>query len=65
MKPIPVAFWREEKYWVARALPVNVSSFGETLDEARDMIREALELYLEDEAEPPLITEAVLEEVVV
>jgi predicted RNase H-like HicB family nuclease len=33
---------------VAQALNVEVSSFGDTPDEARSAIREALELYFED-----------------
>jgi predicted RNase H-like HicB family nuclease len=65
VKPVSVVFWREDSHWVARALPVEVSSFGETLDVARARIREALALYFEDEPSPPEIEEALLEEVLV
>ena len=63
MKPVPVVFWHEDKLWVARALSVEVSSFGTTLDEARNRIREALALYFEDDSTAPEITEALLEDV--
>jgi predicted RNase H-like HicB family nuclease len=52
MKSIQVAFYKEGSHWVAQALNVEVSSFGDTLDEAKSAIKEALELYFEDEAEP-------------
>lgn len=44
---ISVLFYQEGRYWVAQALDVDVSSFGETLDGARASIREALELYFD------------------
>ncbi len=40
--------WQEEKYFVAQCLNVDVSSFGESKDEALDNLKEALELYFED-----------------
>jgi len=49
MKSIKVAFYKENDQWVAQALNVEVSTFGPTLDEAKAAIREALELYFEDE----------------
>ena len=48
MSNIEVVLYREEKVWVAQALNVDVSSFGDTRDEARSAIQEALELYFED-----------------
>ena len=48
MRKIDVVFYREGRYWVAQALDVDISSFGETIDEARAAIREALELYFEN-----------------
>ncbi len=48
MRTIEVVFYREGKAWVAQALNVDVSSFGDTRDEARAAIKEALELYFED-----------------
>ena len=47
MKSIQVAFYKEGKHWVAQELNVEVSSFGDTLEEAKAAIREALELYFE------------------
>ena len=40
--------WKEGKYFVAQCLNVDVSSFGETYEEAQKNLNEALELYLED-----------------
>lgn len=48
MKSIQVAFYKEGSHWVAQALNVEVSSFGDTLDDAKAAIKEALELYFED-----------------
>lgn len=45
---IEVVIYREGEQWVAQALNVDVSSFGDTPDEARAALREALELYFED-----------------
>lgn len=49
MKEINYVVWQEEKYYVARCLNVEVSSFGETLQEAIDNLKEAVELYYEGE----------------
>jgi predicted RNase H-like HicB family nuclease len=40
--------YREGKYFVSPCLNVDVSSFGETIDEAITNLKEAVELYLED-----------------
>jgi len=48
MRTIEVVFYREENVWVAQALNVDVSSFGDTREEARAAIKEALELYFEE-----------------
>ena len=40
--------WQEGKYYVAQCLKVEVSSFGETRQEALANLDEALELYFED-----------------
>lgn len=42
------AVWKEGDYYVAQCLNVDVSSFGDTKDEALTNLREALELYFED-----------------
>ncbi|MCH9036447.1 MAG: type II toxin-antitoxin system HicB family antitoxin [Chloroflexi bacterium] len=48
MRRIEVVFYRDGKVWVAQALNVDVSSFGDTRVQARAAIKEALELYFED-----------------
>lgn len=40
--------WKEDKYFVAQCLNVDVSSFGKTYEEALKNLEEAVELYLED-----------------
>ena len=40
--------WKEDKYYVAQCLNVDVSSFGETKKETLANLDEALELYFED-----------------
>lgn len=63
---IQVVVFRENEYWVARALPVEVSSFGRSRPEALTAIREALELYFEGEpAEFSAPAEATIETVLV
>jgi len=41
--------WKEGKYYVAQCLNVDVSSFGKTKKEALGNLKEALELYFEDQ----------------
>ncbi len=48
MKSIIFVLWQEGRYYVAQCLNVDVSSFGETIEEAIDNLKEAVELYLED-----------------
>lgn len=40
--------YKEEKYYVSQCLNVEVSSFGENIQEAIDNLNEALILYFED-----------------
>ena len=40
--------WKEGKFFVAQCLNVEVSSFGETKEEALQNLSEALTLYFED-----------------
>jgi len=56
---------REDDLYVSRALEVEVASQGETIEEALTNLREALELYFEDEGsgielEHPLVTTLVI-----
>ncbi|MFI5163067.1 MAG: type II toxin-antitoxin system HicB family antitoxin [Sphingobacteriales bacterium] len=46
------AVWKEGDYYVAQCLNVDVSSFGDTKDEALVNLLEALELYFEDNDHP-------------
>lgn len=41
--------WKEGEYFISRCLNVEVSSFGETHAEAVRNLKEAVELYYEDE----------------
>ncbi len=55
--------WREEEIYVALCPELDVASQGKTVEEALLNLKEALELYLEDEdvekpsnAEAPIVT---------
>ncbi|MEM3430474.1 MAG: type II toxin-antitoxin system HicB family antitoxin [Candidatus Bathyarchaeia archaeon] len=55
--------WREEKLYVALCPELDVASQGKNVEEALENLKEALELYLEDEdarkpmkAEAPIVT---------
>jgi len=43
-----VAIRQEESWYVAKCLENSVASQGKSIDEAMDNLREALELYFED-----------------
>ena len=49
MKTIKYIIYKEGKYYVSQCLNVEISSFGNTIDEAAENLREALDLYFEDE----------------
>ena len=46
------AITHEGEWFVARCLEVEVTSQGESADQAVENLKEALELYFEDHAEP-------------
>ena len=48
MKSLKYIIFKEGKYYVSRCLNVEVSSFGKTIDEAKTNLKEALDLYFED-----------------
>jgi predicted RNase H-like HicB family nuclease len=48
VKTITYCLYREERFYVAQCLNVDVSSFGATRDEALAALLEAVELYFED-----------------
>ena len=51
MKEIDIVVWKEQKHYVAQCLNVDVSSFGDTKDEAMQNLKEAVELFFEGESE--------------
>ncbi|MBU1151949.1 type II toxin-antitoxin system HicB family antitoxin [Patescibacteria group bacterium] len=55
--------WKEDKYYVAQCLSVDVSSFGDNKKEALENLNEALELYFED-TKAPKITKVYRPEIV-
>jgi predicted RNase H-like HicB family nuclease len=48
-----IGFHEEDGTIIATCLENDVSSFGDTIEEATDNIREALALYFEDEKTAP------------
>ena len=46
--PLKNIVWKEGDFYVAKCLNVEVSSFGDTKDEALKNLIEALDLYFED-----------------
>jgi len=57
---LTAAITHDGHWWVARCLEVEVTSQGDSFDDARENLGEALELYFEDEPdlatlEPPII----------
>jgi predicted RNase H-like HicB family nuclease len=49
MKKIKYVIYKEGKYFVSQCLNVDISSFGTTIDEASANLKEALQLYFEDD----------------
>ena len=49
MKKIKYVIYKEGKYYVSQCLNVDISSFGVTIDEASANLKEALQLYFEDD----------------
>ena len=58
---IRVEIFKEDDVYVALSPELNVSSFGETIDEAKESIREAIEGFLQECREMGSLNE-VLEE---
>ena len=50
-----VAILQEDGWYVAKCLENSVASQGKTIEEALDNLREALELYFEDNDDIPVI----------
>jgi len=51
MKNIKYVVYREGQYYVSQCLNVDVSSFGETIEEAVASLKEAVSLYFEDDTD--------------
>ena len=47
MKNLKYLVYKEGKYYVSQCLNVDVSSFGETIQQAIENLHEAIELYFE------------------
>jgi predicted RNase H-like HicB family nuclease len=58
---IKVEIFKEDDVYVALSPELNVSSFGDTIDEAKESIKEAIEAFLEECHEMGTLDE-VLEE---
>ncbi len=54
MKRIHSVVWKEDKWFVAKALEVEIASQGKNEKEAIDNLKEALELYFEDQTKVEL-----------
>jgi predicted RNase H-like HicB family nuclease len=62
MRSIKYCVYKEPPYYVAQCLNVDVSSFGETVDEAIANLKEAVELHFE---KPSADDYRIVEEVLV
>jgi len=49
MHNVKYAIYKEGEYFVTKCLNFELSTFGETLDEAQKNMKEALELYFEED----------------
>jgi predicted RNase H-like HicB family nuclease len=50
MKSIKYIIYKEGKFYVSQALNVDISSFGKTIEEATNNLKEALDLFFEDDS---------------
>jgi predicted RNase H-like HicB family nuclease len=49
MKTIKYIIFKEGSYYVSQSLNVDVSSFDDTIESAKKNLKEALDLYFEDD----------------
>ena len=56
MEEVHLITWKEGKWFIAKALEVEVASQGRTEKEAIENLKEALELYFEDQNTTDLIS---------
>lgn len=60
-REIDYVVWKEDKYFVSRCINVEVSSFGKTIEEAIQNLKEAVELYFDGEdKELPVINNVLI-----
>ena len=64
LKNLKGLVWKEGKWYVSQCLNVEVASQGRTKREAINNLREALELYFEDEVPASEISNIVRPEIV-
>ncbi len=50
MKRFHSVVWKEDKWYVAKALEVEITSQGKSQKKALESLKEALELYFEDQS---------------
>jgi predicted RNase H-like HicB family nuclease len=65
MKALKYIVYKEGSYFVSQCLNVDVSSFGDTIEQAIENLNEALTLYFEDNkvmSDIPVINETLLGE---
>ena len=55
MRSMKYCLYRENPYFVAQGLSVDISNFGKTREETAANFREAVELYFEGEKDPDYI----------
>jgi predicted RNase H-like HicB family nuclease len=66
MKTFKYIVFSEGAYFVSQCLNIEVSSFGETIQEAIDNLHEALQLYFDNDntnLEIPVINETLMGEI--
>lgn len=56
-----IQIWQEGKQFVAHAMPLDVMSCGQTPDQARQAVYEAVELFLETAGEMGTLREVLQE----
>jgi len=60
-REIDYVVWKEDEYYVSRCINVEVSSFGRTIEEAIQNLKEAVELYFDGEdKELPVINNVLI-----
>jgi predicted RNase H-like HicB family nuclease len=53
--------WQEKDQYIAHAMPLDVMSAGKTVDQAREALAEAIELFLETAVENGTLTDVLSE----